>query len=277
MSTPDLPALPPGMFTPGAEPAVLGLELLHLIQSHIDAHPRSMQTAVGPSELGTPCTKKLGHKLVGTAPVNVRPGGWLPTIGTAVHAWLEGAMQSVNDAHTVDRFYLEERVTVGIVGGQPVTGSCDCYDRITGTVIDWKIVGEAKIPAFRKNGPGEKYRAQAHLYGRGYRTAGLPVEHVGVMFLPRGGMKGLDGAYFWHEPYDEQIALDTLTRADGVAQLLQQVGPAALPLLPTGEDYCTGCEWFQRGATDLTVACPGADSAGSHALIEAPTLADALI
>lgn len=260
--------LPSQLTTRYGDPALLGSELLDLIQQRIDAHPRSLQAAVGPSELGTPCVRKLGHKLAGTAPVNVRPGGWLPTIGTAVHAWLEQALQAVNDSHTYDRFYLEQRVHVGDVGGQPVTGACDCYDRVTATVIDWKIVGLDKVRAYRKNGPGEQYRAQAHLYGRGYQGAGLPVDHVAVMFLPRGG--DLAGAYYWAEPYDEQVAVDTLTRANGVTQLLGQLGPAALPLLPTADAYCAGCPYFQRGTTDLTVACPGADPTGSHALIDPP-------
>lgn len=252
----DLPLLPPGMYTPGVDPTLHADELIHLIRAHIDRHPRGLQKALGPSDLGTPCTRRLGYALAGVEPVNPRGGAWRPTIGTAVHAWLEGALTAHNDAHTVDRFYLEERVHVGDVGGVPITGSCDVYDRILATVVDWKVVGVTALKRYRKAGsPGDAYRRQVHLYGRGFRNAGLPVDHVSVLFLPNNGE--LSDAYHWTEPYDEALALDTLTRANGVASAVAAAGTAVLPLLPTANAHCTYCPAFCADSTDLAVGCPG--------------------
>lgn len=255
MTTADLPRLPAGHEMRGGDPTLEGPELLHLIRSHIDRHPRSLQTKVGPSELGTPCTRRLGYKLAGVPEANPRAGAWLPTIGTAVHTWLEGAMQAHNDAHVVDRFYLEERVTVGQVGGVDVDGSCDCYDRIVATVIDWKVVGDTALKGYRKKGPGEQYRRQVHLYGKGFVAKGLPVDHVGIYFLPRNGE--LSNGYYWSEPYDEALAVDTLTRANAVHEAVTAGGRAVLPMLPTADAYCGYCPWFVKNSDDLTTSCPG--------------------
>jgi len=251
-----LPRLPDGMEQRGGDPQLEADELLSIVRSHIRAHPRSGQRMPGPSELGTPCTRRLGYKLLGVEPVNPRGDAWKPTVGTAVHAWLEQALQAFNDSHNCDRFYLEERVTVGQLHGKDVRGTCDVYDRITATVVDWKVVGLAALKRYRKEQhPGTAYRAQCHLYGRGFVAAGLPVDHVGVLFLPQNDE--LSSAYYWTEPYDEQVALDALAKANGVADLVDKVQHLALPLLPTADAFCTYCPNFLPGATEVAEACPG--------------------
>jgi hypothetical protein len=258
----------------GGDPQLLRDELLHVIATQIDAHPRSAQTRIGPSEVGTPCGRRLAYKLAGTAETNERSAAWRPTVGTAVHSWLEQACSAFNEAHTIERFYLEQRVTVGTIGGVEITGSCDCYDRITATVIDWKVVGPTALRKYRKGDPGQQYRTQAHLYGRGFVNAGLPVDQVAVMFLPQSGE--LADAYYWTEPYDEQIALDGLARADGIATLVAALGPSAPIALPAVDSNCSYCPWLQRGSTDLTTGCPGGDS-GGQAVAPPASLADALL
>lgn len=241
----------------GGDPLLVRDELLHVIATHIDNHPRSAQTRIGPSEVGAPCPRRLAYKLAGTAEVNIRTAAWRPTVGTAVHSWLEQACQAWNEAHSIERFYLEQKVTVGTIGGVEITGSCDCYDRITATVIDWKVVGPTALKKYKANKhPGEQYRTQAHLYGRGFVREGLPVDHVAIMFLPQSGE--LHDAYYWTEPYDEQVALDGLNRADGIATLVAALGPAAPPQLPAVEAHCGFCPWHKVDSADLTLACPGA-------------------
>lgn len=254
-------ALPDRLMSRGGDPTLLRDELLHLIREQIDNHPRSQQRRIGPSEIGTPCTRRLAYKLAGVEEVNPSSGAWRPTVGTAVHTWLEAALQSFNNSG-FDRFYLEEKVTVGSIGGVDITGSCDVYDRCTATVIDWKVVGPDRIKRYRLDGPGDQYRTQAHLYGRGFTTAGLPVDHVAVMFLPANGE--LRDAHYWTEPYDESIALAGLTRANGVAALIALGGAAAAAALPTSDAYCRYCPFYSPGSTDLTTACPGDTSRTAH-------------
>ena len=251
----DLPPLPDTLLSRGGDPQLVGRELKHIIASRIDLHPRSQQKRIGPSEIGEPCTRRLAYKLLDLPPSNPRPGSWKPTVGTAVHAWLEQALRGHDETNTHDRFYLEERVTVGQVNGTDIDGSCDVYDRVTATVIDWKIVGAEALRRYRLNGPGEKYRIQTHLYGRGFANRDLPVDNVAIYFLPQNGELG-DGHY-WTEPYDPQIAVDALTRLETVAGVATSGGVHALPLLPTADSFCTYCPWFRQGSTDLAEGCPG--------------------
>lgn len=168
----------------------------------------------------------------------------------------------MSDVPRGPRFLLEHKVNVGEIFDEAITGSCDVYDSWTFTVIDWKIVGGQQLLKYKENGPGEQYRAQAHLYGRGWQRQGRRVDTVAVMFLPRD--RELDKAHFWHEPYDEQVALDALTRVEGITKLIRSAGPAALPLLPTANVFCQFCPHFLPASTDIPSACPGHPAAGSN-------------
>lgn len=248
----------------------LRADLTDLISHAINDHPRSKQRIPGPSELGTPCQRRLGYKMLETPEVNTdRDVGWKPTVGTAVHAWLQQACEAYNDAHKIERYYLEQKVAVGEVAGKTIKGQCDVYDRALATVIDWKIVGKDALTRYRLNGPGPQYEEQAHLYGRGFQLLGLPVETVAVVFLPQNGE--LRDMHVWSQPYDEARAVATLARADGIATLTGSLGTAALPLLPTADAYCNYCPWRMPAATDLTEACPGHTPSPSGVLPLVPT------
>lgn len=238
----------------------IGDELKALILAHIDRHPRSQQIEIGPSEVGTECGRKLAYKLAGVRAVNDPGAPWFPTIGTAVHTWLEEALHADNTEQRENRYWTETVVRVGDINGRPVIGHCDVYDRETGTVVDWKIVGTKQLTKYKSKGPGRQYRAQAHLYGRGFQTLGLPVESVGIYFLPRADQ--FEKGYFWSEPYDEQIAIDALARAEAIVTLIDAAGVEALALIPTGDDYCTFCPYWLPASTELTQACPGHKAAG---------------
>jgi hypothetical protein len=253
-------------------------EYLFAIRDAIINAPRSQQKSLGPSELGDPCTRRLGYKLLDhPGQVDIRVN-WKATVGTGVHLWAEGAFDQYNQNHYLllegnERFYIETRVNVGEINGVPIAGSCDLYDRVTGTVIDHKTCKPTILDTYRrKRDPGQQYRVQAHLYGRGWQRAGLPVHRVMVAFLPRNGE--LDEAYIWHEAYNEQIAVDALNRLWGVKQAVDQLGTAALELLPTADAWCTHCSFFNLRSTDLTKGCPG--DPASRVSRPIPTLKEAL-
>ena len=259
---PPLAPFPAHLEQRGGSPDVVAGELLHHIEHVIAAHPRSLQKRIGPSEVGHPCPRRIGYKLGDVEECN--PGGatpWLPTIGTAVHAWLEDAFTMANHGHDHTRWLTELRVSVGEICGTDITGSVDLYDRVTATAVDWKIVGPTQLRKYKASGPGEQYRHQIHLYGRGLVRRGLPVDRVMIAFLPRNG--DLRDAHLWHEAYDETVALTALQRADGISLALAALGPAALAHLQPVEAYCTRCPWFRQGSTDPTTGCPGAPQ-GDH-------------
>lgn len=260
-------------------------ELLDVISRGIAAHPRTQQTRIGPSEIGTPCVRRLGHKLAGTNAVNVGGDGWKATIGTAVHAWLAEVFASAN-ANTPEqlsealqmlycddvpgpmlatpmRWLVEQRVTAGTIDGATLDGSCDLFDTATGTVVDWKCISLANLKRYRSNGPGEQYRIQAHTYGLGWTERGLDVHTVAIVFLPRDA--DLRHTYLWSEAFDIATAQESIDRASGIAAAIRQLGaPAILPLLPTADAYCRWCPFYRTGSTDLLTSCPGHGAAATR-------------
>lgn len=240
----------------GGAPALTSAEYLSVIKDTIAHHPRSLQKRIGPSEIGHPCLRRIGYKLLDVDDLNPADDTpWLPTIGTAVHAWLEDAFTQVNAGHDHARWLTELRVDVGSIGGVPITGCCDLYDRVTATVIDHKVVGPTQLKKYRAKGPGEQYRSQIHLYGRGLTRRGLPVDTVSIAFLPRSGE--LTDAYVWTEAYDEQVALVALERANGISLATTALGVGVLAHLATADAFCHRCPFFVPGSDDLATGCPG--------------------
>lgn len=257
--------LPPIDRQPDADPDLLRRELVYTIEQAIANHPRSLQREIGPSEMGTPCARRLGHKLAGT-PEQQRSAAWRPTVGTAVHAWLADVFLAAEVPGGGLRWLVEQRIELGRVGDDEIGGSTDLYDRCTATVVDWKIPGPSSLTAKRRawakgEPPEPTYRTQLHLYGLGWRRRGFPVKRVAIMALPAAGE--LTDAAWWSEPYDEARALKAVERADGYARAAAAMGgwDALIPHLPRVEDRCGPyCPFWRAGADPSDPSsCPGAD------------------
>lgn len=261
---PALAPMPTELMRHDHDPNELKDELVGLIRRAIEYHPRSQQVALGPSEVGHPCSRRLGYKMLGYDETPGEPN-WKATVGTAIHAWLEDVMTDDNPAQRealgvdVTRWVVEATVSCGELGGRDLAGHCDLYDRVTGTVVDWKTVGPTQLKKYKAHGPGAQYRAQAHLYGRGWARRGQTVRRVAVMFLPRNGE--LKEAYWWSEPYDEQIAVDALARANAAHAVVTALGDRALPHLATADAFCRLCPYYLARSTDLAKGCPGDEAA----------------
>ncbi|QXT62737.1 hypothetical protein [Tessaracoccus palaemonis] len=242
-------------------------EIMNKINGAISNHPRSLQKRIGPSEIGHPCARKLAYKLLGQPERTDLPPNWKATVGTAVHGWMEDVFDADNlaTAHLLDgqeRWYIESRVSVGEVGGVEITGSSDLFDRVTLSNWDWKVVGPYQLDKYKRQGPSEVYRAQAHLYGRGWWRAGIGCASVNIVFLARNG--DLSDTYHWSEPYNEQVALDALQRLEGINSAVTAFGPTALDVLPTADSYCTNCEFYKFHSTNLAEGCPGDPKAAAR-------------
>ena len=158
--------------------------------------PRSLQRNIGPSEIGTDCVRCLSRKLIGMEkmPIESISGlPWLPFIGTAVHAQLEEMFQAANEKLDEVRWLVEARLPIGAIGDMNISGSCDLFDKETGTVIDHKVVGATKLKSLPKKGPGNTYRVQAHLYGYGWTKLGFDVNEVAIKFYPRNDLSMSSG------------------------------------------------------------------------------------
>jgi hypothetical protein len=135
------------------DPDILATELFGIIEEAIAQQPRTLQTSIGPSEIGNPCDRRIGYKLAGTQPVNgVGAVNWKAFVGTAIHEILadiigKDELRNLEaDDFTATRWHVEERVKPGMsINGVDVEGSCDLFDAATGTVWDWKTTTRNKI------------------------------------------------------------------------------------------------------------------------------------
>lgn len=217
--------------------------------------PRSRQRALGPSEYGDPCARRLAYKLMDEPKTNTDSDPWASIIGTATHAWLADALIADNQRCGETRWLVEHRLDI-----RPgLTGSCDAYYAPRCAIVDHKVVGPTKLREYRISGPSEQYRKQVHLYGYGYARLGLPVHEVAIAFYPRAGQ--LSGLHVWSEPYDQQIAVDAMGRVDQILEVAVALGVdqhpdryTAIPRQP-GRG-CLYCPWMRPGA-DRGDACPG--------------------
>jgi hypothetical protein len=218
--------------------------------------PRSVQTAPGPSEIGTPCTRKLAYKTLDWDPKpNSDTDPWAATVGTSIHAWMAATYDQVNQQLGRERYLIEHRVHLP----WQISGTCDLYDRDLRVSLDWKTTSSDRLKKYRRDGPGHQYRTQIHLYGLGMLLAGEHPEKVAIVFLPRGGRT--DDLHVWAEPFNPVIAADAIKRLGATSTALVTLDPEAYPdrwaMFPTADAYCTYCPWHLPGSADLSKGCPG--------------------
>ena len=221
-------------------------DLVAMIRSRDAATPRHLQVELGPSDVSHPCHRRMAYGIM------AEPGGNpdfdpLPAIiGTAVHSWLDSAAQHANEALGRERWLTETRVEVA----PGLSGSCDLFDLDTGTVIDWKVVGTPRLAKYRKD-PGPLYKAQVHLYGRGFQNAGHQVNRVAIAFVPRGAT--LHSLHVWSADYDPKITEDVLTRREQVISLLSDFdienNPDRYSWFPVEPLDCVFCSWYSTNPT----------------------------
>lgn len=252
--------------TDSAHEDAKAIELKDTVQKLIrrtDANsPRSLQKRIGPSEIGDPCERKIAYRLLETPEMNRVRDPWPAIVGTAIHQWLENAVNnySLNRDSMSPKFgginwETELRVSVNAI----VSGSTDVYDHTNFTVIDWKTAGTDKMRQFKTQGPPRQYIIQANLYGLGHENAKRQVKDVALVFLPRAGL--LSGIYVWRDVYRREIAEEALARMGGIGnKLLQGVPVEKIEAHPS--DSCGYCPWFisqdvVMGVEANAHGCPG--------------------
>lgn len=229
-------------------PAAVVKDILDDIRTAMNTAPRSLQTTIGPSEYGNPCAKALIHALNGDKQPPNPDMDWKARVGSAIHSQCEAVF-----APMTWRYRTETKVTIGEIDGQPISGSCDLYDAASGIVWDYKTkADDAACRKAAKDGPNARGRAQMHGYGRGFtsRTADVipgkqnAVNYVGQIYLPRNG--SLEAATWYAEPFDEQVVIDALDRATGLAQLVKAFGVVAALAMqtPCGAYLCSHCTYI---------------------------------
>ena len=224
-------------------------EVRRLIIDHDAARPRSQQTHIGPSDLSSPCNRRLVMQLLNVPRVAQNEVNLYAYVGTALHNWLEQGCKLWNRQNRHGRWLTEVAVSVPVTAEVNLTGNVDAYDVDTGTAIDWKGRGTAKPSSATR----AKHHAQLLPYGLGLILAGHEVKHTAVVYVPRNGT--LAEIEVDSRPFDHDAAEALLRRYEQLLTMAK-AGPAVLPLIPTADD-CTFCPWWQPGSDDLTTGCPG--------------------
>ena len=116
----------------------------------------------------------------------------------------------------------------------------------------------------KRDGMTHTQRVQINLYALGFEREGYTVEKVALAFYPLGGR--LDGLHTIVEPYNRQLALDSIQRIEDSQVLLWQLDPEANPrnwdLIPkTATGACSYCPWFLPFSTDGSKGCSGEENA----------------
>lgn len=245
------------------------VETMREVLTGLDAgRPRSRQTSLGPSELGTPCTRQIAMKLAGIPRKlpDQRPP-WAPMQGTAIHSLMEEALRHHNETLGRQRWLIEERLEIALDYQGGIYGHGDAYDLDHDMVVDWKYVGSTALKkAKRKSVPNEElisptYRVQAHLYGYGHWKAGRDVKWVRLVLLARS--HNYDDSAEWTEPYDKSIAVEAINRYYNVLDMLKalplQDNPVLWDIVPAepSEDNCAWCPFRRIGGPANGTGCPG--------------------
>jgi hypothetical protein len=241
-------------------------ELRDVLMAYDASRPRSMQTRLGPSELGTPCQQQVARKLAGAPRQPVTKPVWAPFQGTAVHAEMEKVVAFWNGQLGRVRWLAEDELRID----DEIRGHGDAYDLDYDTVVDWKHVGTTalkKLRTARKAGKpaagqvSPEYRTQAHLYGVGHDRKDRPVKFVRLVLLARSWQ--YDDSDEWTEEWQPDVAFAALHRYYETQDLLTALDVAgnpdniaAVPPAPSA-DACAWCPFHAPGQPAGWAGCPG--------------------
>lgn len=241
---------------PGEPPAAGALPqvrdaLLAAINTKYRTTPRHLQTAIGPSQVGHPCRRNLMFMASGRDRSQSWTDPWPSILGTAAHSWLGEALEA-----RPGEWISERRVHIA----PGLSGSADAFHVPTGTVVDFKVLGEtafrellrhASSPAapYWTEGDGVQYYTQIHSYGTGFANAGHPVRHVALAIFGRAKM--LSAMYLVSWAYDPAVTQRALANLEAVRLLARAgVDPLVVPANPTKKG-CLYCPFRGREADGL--------------------------
>jgi hypothetical protein len=234
-------------------------ELRQVVIEHAANAPRSLQTRLGPSELGHQCDRQVIGKMAGVPRTNHVTDPWPSVMGTAGHAWMDGAFTADNSRHG-HRWEPERKV-------QPwpgAEGTSDLYDHKQFAVVDHKFLGDSTLGDLRRHGPPWHYYVQLLLYGLGYRREGFRVDRVVIVAWPRT-KSSLAGMYVWDHPLtdaDDAILVQVyqLTQVRRRVAELVASGQLTINQVPAtpDDDSCYFCPFYRpQSAHDGGPGCPG--------------------
>lgn len=247
----------PAMTPRGQEIAARLKEIFYAYTNRDTSDNRGAQAHLGPSEVGTPCDRRLAMSILRVPPVNPAGDGWAAFVGTAVHAAL--ADMFVWAGHSSGRFAVE----LGLLFDSTVMprGTGDLLDRTLCILADHKIMGDYSLKKLAQKGPSDTYRVQVNLYAHAARQMGEKVDTVAIIGWPRE-RPSLDDLYVWTEPFNGEVvdtALNRLAWLQEAVGLMSAEYPTALEAAAqfSTENDCRYCPFHAPGDNNMTRGCPG--------------------
>jgi len=170
--------------------------LLHVLHSKDASRDRSLQTEVGPSEIGG-CKRKVWYRLNAQPYTNENQSKLAAIMGTAIHAAIEEAIGALDP--DAKEYLVETEVAYG-----DMKAHVDLFVPSTGAVIDWKTSKIKNMSYF----PSTQQRWQVQIYGYLLSKNGYEVKTVNLVAIARDGSE--KDIKVHTEPYDESMALTAL-------------------------------------------------------------------
>jgi CRISPR/Cas system-associated exonuclease Cas4 (RecB family) len=171
--------------------------LLHVLHAQDASRDRSLQTEVGPSEIGG-CKRKVWYRLNAQPHTNDNQSKLAAIMGTAIHAAIEEAIGALDPEGK--EYLVETEVAYG-----DMKAHVDLFVPSTGAVIDWKTSKIKNLGYF----PSNQQRWQVQLYGYLLSKNGYEVKTVNLVAIARDGAE--KDIKVHTEPYDETMALAALS------------------------------------------------------------------
>lgn len=200
--------------------------LIEKLTTDDKSKPRSLQTRIGPSEIGG-CTRRMWHKIQGTAYTNEDTLRLSAIMGTAIHSMIEDVFKDD------DRYIIEAEVE-----SDGIMGHIDLIDTETNTIWDWKTTTKNSLSFFGSS----QQKSQVHLYGYLANKNGIKIENVGLVAIARDGNETDIKEIL--EPYNEAIALNAIAKYNKTLALTEAPAPEK------DASFCASyCPYFG--------ACPG--------------------
>ena len=199
--------------------------LLHVLHAKDASRDRSMQTEVGPSEIGG-CKRKVWYRLNAQPHTNDNQSKLAAIMGTAIHAAIEDAIGSLDPE--AKEYLVETEVAYG-----DMKAHVDLFVPSTGAVIDWKTSKIKNLGYF----PSNQQRWQVQLYGYLLSKNGYDVKTVNLVAIARDGAE--KDIKVHTEPYDETMAHAALLWLENVKS------SATLPEPEKDASFCKDyCQYY---------------------------------
>jgi len=176
--------------------------LLHVLHAQDASRDRSLQTEVGPSEIGG-CRRKVWYRLNAQPHTNENQSKLAAIMGTAIHAAIEDAIGAIDPEGK--EYLVETEVAFG-----DMKAHVDLFVPSTGAVIDWKTSKVKNMSYF----PSNQQRWQVQIYGYLLSKNGYEVKTVNLVAIARDGNE--KDVKVHTEPYDEVMALAALAWLENV-------------------------------------------------------------